>query len=176
MSKTTIYDEIFEDIDQNMKKDTFYTWDDVARDYFHIKVAPKGSPKRDRNLYITIRNSYMQAINNLAFKYKKGWMLFIGKHNTHIVKTSDKKLLEKICDIRTAKFFNSCSAMAKQGTWILENEYIDPKKKKIFRPYVNGIYGLATIMIGQIQQSKMPKEEKAQLLSRAKFFIEDEEE
>ena len=131
MSKTTIYDEIFEDIDENMKKDTFYTWDEVSERFFKIKVYPKGSAKRDRNTYIITRNCYMQAINNLAFKYKKGWMLFIGKHNTHIVKTSDKKLLEKICDIRTAKFFNSCSAMAKQGTWILENEYIDQEKEDI---------------------------------------------
>jgi hypothetical protein len=177
MSKTTIYDEIFEDIDENMDLDTPYTWDEVSKQFLNIKVYPKeGSSKRDRNMYIKIRNTYKQAINSLAFKYHKGWMLFVKKSGTHIIKTSDKILLEKITDTRTMKFFNVLAIWAKQGTWLLENEYIDPKKKRILRPFINGVYGLATIMIGQIQQSKMPREEKTQLLSRAKFFIEKDEE
>jgi len=65
--------------------------------------------------------------------------------------------------------------IAQAWQWILENEHIDIKKKRIFKSFINGAYGLETILIGQIQGSKeMKKDEKQKLISYAKFPKEEE--
>jgi len=174
MNRNTKYDDIFIDIDENMTIDTFYSSDEVAEKFFHLTPALKGKNKNARSVYIQKRNEYKKRINVRAFQHRKGWMLFIAKQGTHIVKTSNKELMEKMIDFRMQKFFNALQTMITNGNWILENTYIESSKKQVFKPFINGAYGLATIMVGQIQSSKMPKVEKESLIKRATYFINED--
>lgn len=165
-----VYDNIFEDIDANMEMDVEYLWDDVARDFFHITVYPKEGNRKNRLSYTCKRRTYFTVMNQRAFKYDKEWKLFIAKHSTHIIKVSKEFVSNRELDARIKRMFSSFNLAIKYGEWIIANEHIDYKKKKVFKPFVNGAYGLETILMGQIQGSKeLRQAEKQKLLSYAKF-------
>ena len=171
-----MYDKIFEDIDENMEMDIPYEWDQVATDFFHITVYPKKGSKKNRLSYTCERRTYFQAMNQRSFKYGKEWKLFIAKHSTHIVKVSKDFVSNRELDSRVKGMFSSFDLAIKYGEWIISNEHIDSKKKKLFIPFINGAYGLETILLGQIQRSKDLKiTEKQKLMSYAKSMKHAEE-
>jgi hypothetical protein len=170
-----MYDKIFEDIDENMEMDIYYSWDQVAKEFFHIRVYSKNSNIKDRSYYIQNRQLYFKAINQRSFKYDKEWKLFIAKHSTHIVKVSKDFITQREIDARMKRMFESMNLTIKYSEWLIENEHIDTKMKKLLRPFISGTYGLETILIGQIQGSKeLKKLEKQKLISYAKFPKDEE--
>ena len=95
-----MYDAIFEDIDENMEMDVYYSWDDVARDFFHIHVYSKKAGREKRLGYTSQRKQYYTNINYRAFKYGKEWKLFVAKHSTHIIKASKESMPNRELDLR----------------------------------------------------------------------------
>jgi len=185
-------DEIYADVDDRLEMDYAIDWDDISDDYFHITVVPKKETAslekmtqrqiieytKNRGQYIRERNSMLQLINNRAFDTGVEWKLFIAKHSTSVIKYSKNRVPNKQLYHDFNWIFRSFVNDIKSSEHMIASEYYSKEVKSICRQAINGAYGLATILIGQINSSKnMKRDTKTMLLSgSAKFFIEDKTE
>jgi len=168
--RSTKHDELFQDIDLNMEMDKSYPWDEFAAEFLHIEpIAKNGlAYNKDREHYLTQRSRIMTAVNYLARSWDKEWQIHVIEYGKYIQKTSKNKIVKEEMDRKVRKLFASFDSAINIGTWIMENESIPAKNKKMFKPLLDGAYGLKTILIGNIQGAKeIDKETKQKLIAYA---------
>ena len=140
------WQEIFEDVRDNMPAGQPVTWEDLCSQYFGMSIPEyNGSPEWTQ--YVVDRKRCTQQINNLCEKYRENWRIFSFMYGVSVIRRECGDMVNNETQDRLRYVAGSLKRIKTKLRPMSTAEGISARDKKLIQSMVDMATG-ATMTIG----------------------------